>query len=162
MGWLETVGLAISGIAIKDQAEIGTAVGIAGSIRSSVSTVASTVYTVILTNRTAKTIPAEVPPKLIAAGLPSTSVAAFLTAISVGTTEAYSKVPGLTAAIEEVGIQAYKVASSHAYQTVFYSTLAFSMLAVILSFFTPNVDNLMTDRVMATLHRQNDEEFAEK
>lgn len=115
-------------------------------------------YTVILTNRLKQTIPAEVPPKLIAAGLPSTSVASFLSAIAVGTPAAFAKVQGLRAAIEATGIAAYKVASSHAYQTVFYSTIAFSCLAIICACLTPNVDDQMTDKVVATLHRHQDEE----
>lgn len=132
------------------------------SLRSTVSTIATTVYTVILTNRLTHTIPTEVPPKLIAAGLPPSSVAAFLSAITVGTPEAFSKVAGLTTAIQSVGIAAYKVASSHAYQTVFYSTIAFSTLGLICSLFTPNVDELMTDKVVATLHKHEDEEMGEK
>jgi hypothetical protein len=103
-----------------------------------------------------------VPPKLIAAGLPPSSVSAFLSAITIGTPEAFSKVVGLTSAIESVGIAAYKVASSHAYQTVFYSTIAFSTTALICAFLTPNVDELMTDTVVATVHRHTDEETAEK
>jgi hypothetical protein len=133
-------------------------VGIAGSIRSAVSTVAATIYTVILTNRLGKTIPSEVPPKLIAAGLPASSVADFLGAIAVGTPDAFAAVKGLTDAIQATGLAAYKVASSHAYQTVFFCTLAFSGLGMILSCFTPNVDELMTDKVTATLHRRKDEE----
>lgn len=89
-------------------------------------------------------------------------MSAFLSAITVGTPEAFSKVAGLTSAIESVGIAAYKVASSHAYQTVFYSTIAFSMLGLICALFTPNVDELMTDKVVATLHRHKDEETGEK
>jgi hypothetical protein len=143
---------------IPSQAEIGTASGVAGSVRTTVSTVATTIYTVILSNRLAHTIPNEVVPKLIEAGLPPSSVSAFLSAISVGTPEAFSKVAGLTSAIEAVGVTAYKVASSHAYQTVFYSTIAFSVLALICAFFTPNVDELMTGRVVATVHKHVDEE----
>jgi hypothetical protein len=161
MGWMEVVGLAITGIAIDSQAEIGTAVGVAGSMRSTVSTIGSTIYTAILTNRLKKTIPSEVPPKLIAAGLPASSVAEFLTAITVGTPAAFAKVQGLTAGIEEVGVRAYKVASSHAYQTVFYSTIAFSAICVLAAFLTPNVEEQMTDRVVATLHRHKDEESGE-
>jgi hypothetical protein len=89
-------------------------------------------------------------------------VAAFLSAVTVGTPEAFSKVAGLTTAIENVGIAAYKVVSSHAYQTVFYSTIAFSTLGLICSLFAPNVDELMTDKVVATLHKHEDEEMGEK
>lgn len=161
-GWADTVGLGISGIVIPSQAEIGTAVGVGASLRSTVSTIATTIYTVILTNRHAHTIPNEVPPKLIAAGLPPSSVAAFLSAVAAGTPEEFSKVVGLTAAIESTGIAAYKVASSHAYQTVFYSTIAFSTLGLVCSLFTPNVDELMTDKVVATLHKREDEESGER
>lgn len=158
MGWLEVINLAITGILIEDQGEIKTAVGVAGLIRSVVSTIASAVYTSILTNRLTETISDEVPPKLIAAGLPSISVATFLSAISIGTPAAFARVQGLTEAIETTGIAAYKVASSHAYQTVFYSTLAFSILAVIMACMALNVDDRMTDQIMATLHRSKDGE----
>jgi len=89
-------------------------------------------------------------------------VAAFLDAVKVGTPEAFSKVVGLTSAIESVGIAAYKVASSHAYQTVFFTTIAFSLIGLICSLGAPNVDELMTDRVVATLEKNKDEEIGEK
>jgi len=161
MGYMEIVGTTIVGITCRDQAEIGTAVGVAGSIRSTVSTIGSAIYTVILTNRLGKTIPNEIPPKLIAAGLPTSSVGEFLSAIAIGTPAAFNNVPGLTPSIEAIGIAAYKVASSHAYQTVFFSNIAFSVLCVICACFTPNVEDRMTDKVVATLHH-NDEEEAEK
>jgi hypothetical protein len=164
MGWTENNGLTISGIAITDQAEIGTAIGVGASLRSTVSTIASTIYTVILTNRLSTTIPKEVPPKLIAAGLPASSVASFLSAVAVGTPEAFSKVVGLTSEIETVGVAAYKLASSHAYQTVFYSTIAFSVLTILGACGAPNVDSYMTGKVVATLHKHKhkDEEIGEK
>lgn len=43
IGWNEAVVLPICGIRIRDQQEIGTAIGVAGSARSAISTVASTV-----------------------------------------------------------------------------------------------------------------------
>jgi MFS family permease len=167
MGYVEMVGTTVIGIAIRTQSEIGTAVGVAGSMRSTVSTIGSAIYTSILANRLGKTIPTEVPPKLIAAGLPASSVSAFLSAITVGTPAAFAKVQGLTPAIEAIGIRAYKVASIDAYRTVFFSTIAFSAVCVLCACFTPNVDDRMTDKVVATLHHQQadvhrDEEVAEK
>jgi len=162
MGWTDNNGLTVSSIAIEDQAEIGTAVGVGACWRSTVSTIASTIYTTILSNRLAHTIPTEVPPKLIAAGLPASSVAAFLSAVTVGTPEAFSKVAGLTTQIEAVGIAAYKLASSHAYQTVFFSTIAFSVLTVAGACGSPSVDSYMNDKIFATLHKDRDEEQGEK
>jgi Fungal trichothecene efflux pump (TRI12) len=163
VGYMDSISLTITGIAIRDQADIGTAVGVSGSVRTAVSTVAQTIYTTILTNRLGKTIPAEVPPKLIAAGLPASSVPSFLAAVAAGTPTAFADVQGLTPAIEAIGLRAYKVASAHAYQTVFYSTIAFSVTCIVFACFTPSVDDRMTDKVIVTLHHTGtDEESVEK
>jgi hypothetical protein len=74
IGWNEALVLPICTIAIRDQMEIGTAAGIAGSSRSAISTIASTVYSVVLTARVTQTLSTQVPVKLIAAGLPASSV----------------------------------------------------------------------------------------
>lgn len=150
VGWVESIGLAMSGIIIDDQSQIGTAVGIAGTIRSAISTVASTIYVAILTNRLGATIPAQVPPALINAGLPADSVASFMAGITTGSFEG---IKGLTPQIIAVGTAAYKNASAAAYQTVFLSTIAFSGVALVLSFFCPNVDDKMTSMVATTLHK---------
>ena len=133
-------------------------------MRTLVSTIAQVIYTAILSNRLDQTIPREVPAALVSAGLPASSVASFLAAIGLGTPAAFAKVQGLTPAIEAVGLRAYKVASSHAYQTVFYSTIAFSVVCILCALLTPNVDDRMTDKVIVQLHRHkdSDEEIAEK
>ena len=160
MGWTDNLALTIAGIAITDQTEIGTAIGVASVIRQIISTISSTIYTTVLSNRLASTIPKEVPPKLIAAGLPASSVASFLNAVAVGTPEAFSKVVGLTSDIKTIGIEAYKVATAHAYQTVFLTTIAFSILCILGAAGSPHVDKYMTGNVVVTLHNKKDEEKA--
>ena len=103
----------------------------------------------VLYNRLGETIPALVPPALTAAGLPASSVPAFLTGLTTGS---FTKVPGLTDSILAAGTQAYKLANSQAYSTVFYTTIAFTGTAVVVSFFSPNVDDKMTRDVAVTLH----------
>ncbi|KAF9893246.1 hypothetical protein FE257_011676 [Aspergillus nanangensis] len=149
IGWNESVCLTNAGIELEDQRQIGTAVGMAGSIRSAISTVASSVYVVVLNNRMAQTVPTEVPPVLVEAGLPQSSVPAFLQGLSTGS---FSGIEGLTPHIQEVGSHAYKVASSHAFQTVYLTSIAFTGVAVILSFWAPTVDDKLTGEIAATLH----------
>ena len=48
------------------------------------STVASTIYTVVLTARIGKTIPAIAPAAVINSGLPSSSVVGYMKAIAAG------------------------------------------------------------------------------
>ncbi|OBT52119.1 hypothetical protein VE04_06965 [Pseudogymnoascus sp. 24MN13] len=129
-----------------------------GSSRSFISTICSTVYTVILSNRLAQTIPAQVPPALVQAGLPETSVPAFIAAITAGET-AWEAVVGLTPAIQAIGIRAYQEASSDAFKTVFLSTIAFSGVGIILTIFAPNVDHLLTNDVTVTLHEKATEDI---
>jgi hypothetical protein len=170
LGFTDSVGLAMAGIAIENQQDIGSAVGVAGSIRNTISTIGVAIYSVrttwrdssavinisqvILTNRLGETIPKEVPPALIKAGLPSSSVAAFLSAYIIGTETAFSAVEGLTPQILATGTSAYKKASADAYRTVFLSTIAFSCVAIICAFFTANGQKMMTNDVAATLHQR--------
>lgn len=160
IGWNESVCLVTAGIEVEDPQEIGTALGAAGSIRSAISTVAATVYVVVLINRLAVTIPAVVPPAVVAAGLPESSVVAYLTAFGTGN---FTGIEGLTPAISAIGVAAYKEASAQAYKTVFLTTLIFSGIAMVLSVFNPNVDDKMTNEVAVTLHQRGNEQIvAEK
>ena len=84
IGWNESVCLSNTGIELLDQREYGTEIGTAGSIRSAISSVGSTVFISVLSNRLSETIPAEVPPADVAAGLPADSASAFLGGFTSG------------------------------------------------------------------------------
>jgi hypothetical protein len=157
VGWIENVCLSLTTIALENQAEIGTGAGVAGSVRAAISAVSAAVYSAVLSNRLTQTISSEVPSALVKAGLPSTSVVEFIAAITVGTPAAFEAVPGITDNIMAVGLRAYKVANADAYRTVFLTTIAFSGLALVLSFFVPNVEERLTGDVAATLHNRKDE-----
>ncbi|KAH8647972.1 fungal trichothecene efflux pump [Xylariales sp. PMI_506] len=163
VGVVECIAATISSLCLDDQREIGTALGLGGSCRSFVSTLGETVYDVILANRLAHTIPEEVPKALAAAGLPPGSTSAFLVAYSEGTQAAFDAVPGLNSTILAVGTAAYKTASADAYRTVFYSTIAFSAVGLLLTLFIPNIDDRLTGKVTITLHeRANEQSFVSK
>lgn len=152
VGWNEALVLPICTIAIRDQEEIGTAAGIAGSSRSAVSTVASTIYSVVLTARTTKTLSTQIPPAVIGAGLPASSVADYMAAIAAGGTQSLlDGVKGLTPEIQAVGTEAYRYAYADAYRTIFLVSLAFGGLGIICSLFIPDIDTLMGNKVAATL-----------
>ncbi|ORY15284.1 fungal trichothecene efflux pump [Clohesyomyces aquaticus] len=152
IGWNEALVLPICTISIRSQEEIGTAAGIAGSSRSAISTVASTVYSVVLTARVTETLSTQVPAKIIAAGLPASSVAAYMAAIAGGGTQALlDKVQGLTPQILATGSTAYRYAYMDAYRTIFLVSLAFGVLGIIANFFIPDIDALMGGAVATTL-----------
>lgn len=121
-----------------------------GSIRSVISSVGSALYISVLNNRLAQTIPSEVPPAIIQAGLLASSVPTFLQGLTSGS---FKEVPGLNDAIFAAGTRAFRVAKLHAYSIVFYTTIAFTGVAVLLNFFSPDVDEKMPQQIAVTLHR---------
>lgn len=106
-----------------------------------------------MTNRLGETIPAQVPPAIIDAGLPESSVPAFMKALTLGA-DAFKAVPGVTDKILAIGNRAYQDASADAYRTVYLATIAFSGVAVILTWWAPNTDDLMSGEIAATLHHE--------
>lgn len=108
-------------------------------------------YSVTLNNKLAETIPKKVPPAVMGAGLPSSSVADFTSALT-GLT-ALEQVPGISESAIAAGVRANKEANAEAYRTVFLVTIAFSGIALISSLLLPDVDKLFTNKVASTLHK---------
>ncbi|PGH26769.1 hypothetical protein AJ80_01533 [Polytolypa hystricis UAMH7299] len=160
IGWLEILVSTFCSICVVDQRELGTAIGFAGSARSTISTICATVYTIILTNETTANIANDVGPAVTKAGLPTSSIASFTAALRSGDTTALNSVPGITPAIIVGGTSAYQEASAAAYRTVFLSTIAFSCIGIICSVFLPNIDHLLTNTVSTTLHSGKSDEQA--
>jgi hypothetical protein len=156
IGWAESLAITMVTLTARNQNELGSASGVAGSIRFFISSVAATVYSVILSNRLTQTIGSQVPPALVKAGLPADSVIKFIAALALGPS-ALANVTGVNPSIITVGTQAYKNASADAYRTVFLTTIAFTGIAIIATLFVPNVDHLLTGKVSTTLHKKDKE-----
>jgi hypothetical protein len=108
----------------------------------------------VLSTRLAETIPTRVPPAVIEAGLPASSIPAFISALTTGS---FGSVPGITDTVIVAGTTAYKWANSDAYHTVFLTSLAFTGLGLIMCIWVPNVEDRMTNDIAATLHERNTE-----
>ncbi|KAF1938796.1 MFS general substrate transporter [Clathrospora elynae] len=156
IGWTEGAAITIVTLAAKDQYALGTASGIACSIRFLIASIASTVYSAILSNQLATTISTQMPPALIAASLPVSSIPSFLSVLPVGPT-AFTAIPGITPEILAIGTSAYQHANADAYRTVFFSNMAFLGVAIVCALLLPNVDHLLTGTVATTLHQGKDE-----
>ncbi|CAK7240395.1 MAG: hypothetical protein STHCBS139747_001834 [Sporothrix thermara] len=159
LGWAESLSISLITLTASDQGNLGTSGGLAGSIRFFLSCIASTVYTVVLRARSAVSIPAAVAPVVEQAGLPASSVAAFIDGFATGS---FANISGLTDDILAAGTQAFYVGNFNAYRTVFIVTIAFTGLALIAGILLPgDVDKYLTDRVHVTLHRgQNEDALA--
>lgn len=156
IGWAESLAITIVTISAWDQSKLGSASGLAGSIRFFIASISATIYTVILTNQLGDEIASQVPKALVKAGLPSSSVADFLADLTSGA--GFDGVDGVTDSIIAAGVRAYKDANAAAYRTVFLASIAFSGVAVIASLLLPNVDSLLTGKVASTLHKGRKDE----
>lgn len=162
IGMMESIVVTASTFPIKTQEEIGTAGGLAGTIRVFGSTIATAILSTTLTSRLADTIPQYVVPAVSNAGLPATSIPALISGLGGLTTLNTTTVPGLTDQIVAVGAQAYKVAHSEAFKTVFLANLAFGGCGLILCWFILDRDPSKDDFVAAHLHKVKDKKALEK
>jgi len=150
LDWVDALCLASLSVTLEDQSVIGTGVGIATSLRTFISTCSAAIFTTLLSNRLVSTIPQFVPPALTEADLPTTSVSEFVQLLRVDQS-LLASVPGTNSTIIDIGVEMFKVANARAYSTVFLTTLAFSGLGVIASFFTPEIESKLHKKVSCKL-----------
>lgn len=155
-GWAESLAITVVTITVWDQNKLGSASGLAGSIRFFITSIAATVYNVVLTNRLGETVPSQVPPAVVEAGLPESSVVDFMTALTTGA--GFDAVKGVSDSIVAAGLRAYKEANAEAYRTIFFVSIAFSVIALICSLCLPDIDAMLSGKVAQTLHRGKKDE----
>lgn len=153
-GFVEAVAITQSSIAVDNQDDIGTAVGLAASIRSFGGVIATTMYTTILANRLKVNIPLYVPSAAIGAGLPESSVPGLIMALGGTNTTA---VPGLTPAILAVATDAYQTANALSYRVCFFASIPFGVIGIIGAYFCPDADPETEHIVVKELHHKKDE-----
>lgn len=162
IGMMEGMAIATTTFPLRTQEEIGTAGGLSGTIRSFGAVIAVAIYATTLNNRLASTIPTQVYPAAIGAGLPASSVPALISALSGTTSLNSTAVPGLTAHILDVASYAYRVANAQAYRTVFLASFAFGGLGMILCWFVAQNDESQQDFVAGHIHSKREEKTLEE
>jgi hypothetical protein len=157
IGWTESLAIAAITLTTQNQSELGSAGGIGGSIRFLITSISTTVYNVVLSNRQAEEIPSKVTSAVVANGLPMSSVSSFIKALALGP-RAFADIPGISPNIISAGSRAYKEANANSFRTVFLTTIAFSAVALITTLFLPNFDALMSDKIATTLGKEKTKE----
>ncbi|KAI1177272.1 fungal trichothecene efflux pump [Nemania sp. FL0916] len=148
VGVIELVALAIAPLFCKPE-DIGLASGLLASIRSAGGSIAVTVYSTILSNRLTYTIPHNVGPVAVSAGLPEDQVPALVTAVLGGSLQ---KFPGLTKPIAQAVTSALPTAYSQAFQTVYLASFGFGAIAIIGCLFAKDARDLLTNKVERKMH----------
>ncbi|KAF2008792.1 putative siderophore iron transporter [Aaosphaeria arxii CBS 175.79] len=128
---------------------IATATSVATSSRALCNTTFTSIYVAILTSRLSTSIPRHVPPAIILAGLPIDSVAGFMAALASGQLSALTSLPGVTPAVIEAGVAAYKQAYADSIRVLYIITAAITAVATIAAVFISNMRERMTNRIDA-------------
>ncbi|KAM0327090.1 hypothetical protein ACHAQA_006217 [Verticillium albo-atrum] len=143
VGFIELAALALAPLYCKP-ADIGLASGLLASIRSAGGSIAVAVYTTILANRLATTIPGNIAGPAIEAGLPADQVGALAAAARSGTMATF---PGITDAIQDAVRAVLPTAYSQAFKTVYLASLGFGGIAIVGCLFSKDAQKHLTDRV---------------
>lgn len=148
IGIIETCSLALAPLALPTE-DIGAALGALGSIRSGGASVATAIYTTILTNKLDAFLPPAIANAALDAGLPKSSLPALMKDITTGD---FSNVPGISSAIiAAVGI-AQASAAAHAFQYVWYAVIAFACVALFASYTTIDYGVYLNNDVARKMH----------
>ena len=152
VGIVEVVGIVAVPFTVEPS-ELGLASGLLGSCRSTLGSVATAVFSSVLTTTRSK----EVPPRLRALaeqdGLSESSIARLGSAGVRGATATFAQIPGVEASRIPAYTLAVRDGNVKAYHMVFYTSMAFGGIAVICAFlckpfnhhFTNTIDKRLQD-----------------
>ncbi|CAK7207013.1 hypothetical protein SEUCBS139899_009821 [Sporothrix eucalyptigena] len=139
---------------LKDQTDIGVAVGLISTFRLMGGAVATAIYTAIQTTRYAQLLPGQVSDAAQSSGF-SGPITDLVTAAKTNTAAAYAKVPGITNTTITATELAVKVAAANSYHLVYLVAIAFGALAIAASFTIKGVDDRSRTSLTA-VHLVND------
>ncbi|GAB1742854.1 hypothetical protein NU219Hw_g8561t1 [Hortaea werneckii] len=139
---------------------IATATALISSSRAVAATVFTAIYAAALQDRLAKAIPQQVGDAVVGAGLPTSSVAAFVKAVSSGLST--SDVPGVTEGIVQAGMQAFRQAQADGFRVVYIIAAPFGVVACTACFFLGDLRQTMNYRVDAPVEELHGKHRQEK
>lgn len=96
-------------------------------------TIATAIYSTVLTNRNVKNIAVEVRKAATDAGIYSRYFAKAIAAAEAGTESAYALIPEITPSIQKAIKLAVKIANIQSLRAMFLVSLAFGIMAIIAS-----------------------------
>jgi hypothetical protein len=138
-------------------AYLSTATGLGFSARALGGAFGSAVLATIYNGKLSSTYAPHMSATALTAGLPSSSIPALLAAFSSGT--GFSEVPGMNERILSAALRESHLLYARAYRLAWASIIPFVVLALLAIVFLKGVRELMTEKIEATVER---DEVSEK
>jgi hypothetical protein len=159
LGFGAPLSLIIAGVQLSTPYHlIATATALTTSTRAVAAAMFTAIYSAVVNNRLDKYIPSYVAEAAIRAGLPGTSVPAFVGALASNNATAIPHIPGVTPLVIGSGVNALKHAFADGIRAVFMIAAPFSAVACIACFFLGDMKNVMNyhvDAPMEDLHAKH-------
>lgn len=130
---------------------LSTATGLAFSARAIGGAFGSAILTAIIQGKLRSSYAMEVGAAAVGAGLPESSVPAFLEALQAGASEALSRVAGENEAIVVSATHASQWVYARAYRLAWSSIIPLVVVAIVCVVFLKSVKELMTEKVEASV-----------
>lgn len=132
---------------------IGTTTALSLSSRFLGGSVGTAIYYNIFNNKISAKLPVYAATAAIEAGLPATEAVDFVTTlVGTGGAQAAAMIKGVTPQILEAAGAAVQQAYADSLAYVWYTTIAFGGLSIIMCALLPNIRSFMSNRVAVDLH----------
>lgn len=131
---------------------IASVVALGLSIRVVGGSIGNAVYFNVFYQKIDVNLPKKLIEASLSAGLPSTSLIPFLTAITEGDMATAAGLPGVTPAVLEAVTRGSRWAYAESLKYVWLVSLAFGAVAIVSSLFVSNIRKYMTNRIATNIH----------
>ncbi|OQV09750.1 hypothetical protein CLAIMM_13839 [Cladophialophora immunda] len=132
---------------------LATATAVINSSRAVGATIFTSIYGAALSKNLSNKIPRYLAEAATKAGLPASSIPAFIGALAGGNQSGLSSIPGVNADIIAAGSEALKQAYADSIRTIFIIGAPFGALACALCFLLSSYKNMMSYRVEAPVEQ---------
>ncbi|CAO2656026.1 Nn.00g048290.m01.CDS01 [Neocucurbitaria sp. VM-36] len=155
IGWGEVIAAIIVQYVVSDQ-DLGVAFSVISASRTIFGSIFTAAFIAVYTNKVPGYLASIVPERVLAAGLPETSLEALMTAAATANQTALLEIEGMTPELLRTTNVAVSDAYSKSYAYVYYFAVAIGGLAIIASVCMRDFDKYLTGHVSRQLYHKKD------
>ncbi|KAI5373862.1 hypothetical protein J4E82_007403 [Alternaria postmessia] len=155
IGWGEVIAAIVVQYVVSDQ-DLGVAFSVISASRTIFGSIFTAAFIAVYTNKVPGYLTSIVPQRVLANGLPASSLSALMTAAATANQTALLEIDGMTPELLHTTNIAVSDAYSKSYAYVYYFAVAIGGLAIIASLCMRDFDEYLTGHVSRQLYHKRD------
>ncbi|KAB2110421.1 Trichothecene efflux pump [Alternaria gaisen] len=155
IGWGEVIAAIVVQYVVSDQ-DLGVAFSVISASRTIFGSIFTAAFIAVYTNKVPGYLTSIVPQRVLADGLPASSLSALMTAAATANQTALLEIDGMTPELLHTTSIAVSDAYSNSYAYVYYFAVAIGGLAIIASLCMRDFDEYLTGHVSRQLYHKRD------